>query len=230
MKSSQFGSTGEEVTMLQLNLKRLGYDIVIDGIFGPRTEETVKLFQKENHLTIDGIVGDITNNLLLHKVNQINIKKNITEIWDKMTEEKINKLHPKIKNDVKLFIVNMDREHDIKLRITSGFRSIQEQDILYSYGRTRPGDIITYLSGGNSYHNYGLAFDVVEIKDNDALWENENWDKIGRIGKLFDFKWGGDFAQFKDRPHFHKSYNYNTKSLKGLVDNGKIDDDGYVII
>lgn len=55
------GSRGAEVTNLQKNLTKLGYDTKgIDGIFGDNTESAVKKFQKAYKLSVDGIVGDKT--------------------------------------------------------------------------------------------------------------------------------------------------------------------------
>ncbi|MGH4051715.1 MAG: peptidoglycan-binding protein [Clostridium sp.] len=55
------GSTGEAVNYLQQSLAKLGYNLgQVDGVFGSKTETAVKLFQKDNALAVDGIVGDIT--------------------------------------------------------------------------------------------------------------------------------------------------------------------------
>lgn len=50
------GSKGNDVKELQ---KTLG-DLVVDGIFGNKTQQAVKKFQKENKLITDGIVGKNT--------------------------------------------------------------------------------------------------------------------------------------------------------------------------
>jgi peptidoglycan hydrolase-like protein with peptidoglycan-binding domain len=61
------GSKGLQVTKLQTDLFQLGFDFrsngeygKIDGIFGRKTEKAVKLFQKNNGLKVDGIVGENT--------------------------------------------------------------------------------------------------------------------------------------------------------------------------
>ncbi|HEY8342294.1 MAG TPA: N-acetylmuramoyl-L-alanine amidase [Calditerricola sp.] len=55
------GSEGDAVRELQEALKRLGHDPgPIDGIFGPRTEAAVKLFQRDQRIAVDGIVGPVT--------------------------------------------------------------------------------------------------------------------------------------------------------------------------
>ena len=61
------GSTGPNVVVLQVSLNRIAQSYpaipkipVVDGIFGPRTEATVKSFQQIFGLTPDGIVGPAT--------------------------------------------------------------------------------------------------------------------------------------------------------------------------
>ena len=55
------GSKGPEVRDLQQRLYELGYSPgPVDGIFGPRTEEAVKAFQRDSGLLTDGIVGPRT--------------------------------------------------------------------------------------------------------------------------------------------------------------------------
>ncbi|RJL08397.1 N-acetylmuramoyl-L-alanine amidase [Paracoccus siganidrum] len=51
------GSRGEAVSDAQHRLRARGYDIIADGIFGPRTEATVRQFQRANGLAADGIIG-----------------------------------------------------------------------------------------------------------------------------------------------------------------------------
>jgi hypothetical protein len=51
------GSTGEFVLLLQEMLRKLGYEIGTDGVFGKGTEKVIFDFQRKNNLKIDGIVG-----------------------------------------------------------------------------------------------------------------------------------------------------------------------------
>ena len=57
----QQGKSGEEVRAVQKLLKdKFGYNIAVDGIFGPATTNAVKDFQSDKGLTADGIVGPLT--------------------------------------------------------------------------------------------------------------------------------------------------------------------------
>lgn len=51
------GSRGQDVTKLQQALKDKGYNITVDGIYGTKTKEAVKQFQRDNGLAVDGIAG-----------------------------------------------------------------------------------------------------------------------------------------------------------------------------
>ncbi len=59
--TSKYGSRGEEVRQIQEKLKRWGYyDGSVDGIYGTKTVNAVKYFQRKNGLTQDGIAGPAT--------------------------------------------------------------------------------------------------------------------------------------------------------------------------
>ena len=51
---------GPAVESVQAQLVRRGYDIEVDGYFGPATEEAVRRFQFDEGLEADGLVGPIT--------------------------------------------------------------------------------------------------------------------------------------------------------------------------
>ena len=57
----QQGSRGTTVKTIQKKLKNWGYYTgSVDGIFGAKTKEAVRYFQRKNGLTVDGIVGNKT--------------------------------------------------------------------------------------------------------------------------------------------------------------------------
>lgn len=60
------GDSGDLVRALQALLRVKGYELTIDGLFGPATEAAVRDYQKSNkdtsgnHLAVDGIAGPLT--------------------------------------------------------------------------------------------------------------------------------------------------------------------------
>ena len=58
MKTVKLGSKGDAVTTLQTKLNEVSpYGLSVDGVFGKKTENAVRDFQKHNDLSVDGIVG-----------------------------------------------------------------------------------------------------------------------------------------------------------------------------
>lgn len=58
---SKYGSRGSEVTEIQKRLKNWGYyNGSVDGIYGAKTRDAVRYFQRKNGLTVDGIAGPKT--------------------------------------------------------------------------------------------------------------------------------------------------------------------------
>ena len=71
----KYGSRGTGVKWVQDLLKKNGYTIDVDGIFGTKTKNAVKHFQKYNNLSQDGIVGPATRNALKKSVAYLSNKQ-----------------------------------------------------------------------------------------------------------------------------------------------------------
>lgn len=146
-------------------------------------------------------------------------------VWDLFTEARIMTLHPMIRDAARAFINKAD-EQGIKLRVTSAYRTHEQQEALYQQGRTKPGNIVTNAKPGQSFHNFGLAIDVVPIVNGVADW-NTDWSKIAAIGKSVGFEWGGDWISFKDKPHFQMSLGNTLAQLQSMYNSGLLNN-GYV--
>ena len=59
-KQIGYGAKGDDVKTLQQKLNSSGYNLAVDGQFGPKTQAAVKDYQKKNNLAVDGIVGKNT--------------------------------------------------------------------------------------------------------------------------------------------------------------------------
>ena len=232
------GDHNDNVKLAQQLLLKLGYKVAVDGDFGKQTRKAVKKFQKKAHLKADGVIGPKTWRILNERAAKqeqtrpaaTTIEKETDEslwlnkkTWDKHTDARIKKLHPIVRSKFIQFIIKAEKELKKQLRVTSGLRTIKEQNKLYAQGRTRPGKIVTNAKGGKSYHNFGLAVDIVEIKNGKALWTNPDWDKIAELGKSLGLEWGGNWTSIKDKPHFQVSFGKSTSKLFALYNKGKRD-------
>ena len=62
----------------------------------------------------------------------------------------------------------------IPLHVFESFRTIERQASLYEQGRTKPGNIVTRARGGRSWHNYGIAADLVLVIDGKWSWDHHD--------------------------------------------------------
>lgn len=69
-------SLKESVVLLQDFLAAAGYEIAVDGDFGPKTDRIVKQFQEENGLVVDGVVGPKTWQVLIIKAGDEVVNRN----------------------------------------------------------------------------------------------------------------------------------------------------------
>lgn len=58
------GANGDNVKWIQWELVERGYELEIDGDFGPATDNAVRDFQNKCNITVDGIVGEKTREML----------------------------------------------------------------------------------------------------------------------------------------------------------------------
>jgi len=123
-----------------------------------------------------------------------------------IASRKIEDLHPEVAKRAIAFKADCASE-GIDIIFISTRRDNESQNALFAQGRTTPGKIVTNAKGGQSFHNYGVAFDVVPLRDRKAVWgikgvDLELWQRVGVIGKKHGLEWAGDWKTFKEFPHF----------------------------
>lgn len=152
---------------------------------------------------------------------------------DLITIDRIKLMHPDKREHLKQIYIDVNNllPNGVRLRFTHTLRTIEEQNYLFSQGRTRGGHIVTNAKGGQSIHNYGLAFDIVILLDEDkngtfekAVWNGKWFNVVVAELKRYGFEHGGDW-KFKDAPHFQykkpDGSSYKWQELKALLDSGK---------
>ncbi len=159
---------------------------------------------------------------------------------DEKTISRIQLLHPRVRLEVQDMYEEICKAltYTTYCRFTHTLRTFAEQDKLYAQGRTELGSIVTNARGGKSYHNYGLAIDMVLIDGLHTSWEVDkdfdgdgkaDWMEVVTIFKQYGWEWGGDW-KFSDKPHFQKTFGYSIVELKRLYDVRRVDKNNFVLI
>jgi len=163
---------------------------------------------------LSGMEDKNEKNIGIKKHDKIEVNDKIANTWDKITNERILTLDPRVQGPATEFINRVEKELGIQLRITTAYRSCEEQDKLYWQSRTKPpaGPRVTGAMAGESYHNYSRAIDVVIMKDGTCIWDIVG-KAIVKIAKELGFKWGGDWKDDPDYPHFEMSLGKTTEQL-----------------
>jgi peptidoglycan L-alanyl-D-glutamate endopeptidase CwlK len=93
---------------------------------------------------------------------------------------------------------------------------------------------VTNAKAWQSIHQYGLAFDIVMLYDNDgdgkfeeASWSMTrdfdkdtiaDWKEVTNLFKSRGWSNGGDWQSFKDYPHFEMNFGFNWQRMKAKID------------
>ncbi|MEP0266567.1 M15 family metallopeptidase [Dokdonia sp.] len=166
---------------------------------------------------------------------------------DEKTIKRIALMHPIVRGEVECMYDQMSNALTspyVKLRFSDTLRTHNRQNELYAKGRSTPGRKVTWVKGGYSYHNYGLAFDIVLLidKDRNGSFETASWDtvfdgdhdgvsdwlEVAKIASQYGWKWGLINSKGKryDLPHFQKTFGFKASELKKLPTDGN----GYPIL
>lgn len=127
-------------------------------------------------------------------------------------------LDPQVRVRALNFISRAESATGAKILVTCTYRDREAQDALYARGRSTPGSVVTNAKGGESYHNYRLAIDIVPLFNGKPIWNAEDpiWQTLGRIGEEEGFEWGGRWTHFREFPHFQFTYGYTIAQLQGM--------------
>ena len=118
----------------------------------------------------------------------------------------LNDLHPTVRALAAAHVAACHAA-GIDLLVTCTYRDPEEQERLYAFGRSVSGTKVTNAKSGQSFHNYRLAYDVVPLRHGKPVWgtkgaDGELWAKVGALGEKLGLEWAGNWARFKEFPHF----------------------------
>lgn len=135
-------------------------------------------------------------------------------------------LLPIVRQKAEQFVAKC-KEAGYDVQIISTLRTMQEQNDLYAIGRDAHGkvvgSVVTNARGGQSFHNWGCAFDFVPVIGGKAIWNDVAlWKKLGVIGEACGLEWGGKFPNLADYGHFQFTAGYSFDDFgNGRVDHTK---------
>lgn len=135
---------------------------------------------------------------------------------------KVLSLHPSV-GERCLRHISACRQRKIIIGIAQAYRGRKEQEALWFKGRDANGaivnwrEVVTHAPPGWSFHEYGLAYDIVLLRRAASGMDEVVWDvmadlnldhiadylQIGAAGEEVGMVWGGRWPRRKqDMPHF----------------------------
>ena len=163
-----------------------------------------------------------------------------------MGSRRLEDLQPRVQNAARDHILKC-ADQGIELLVYCTLRDAREQARLYWQGRTadqvqrkidaltnkgfpdlavlledtgpQEGRKVTFAGPGESFHQYGLAYDCVPLVGGKAEWRTSGeaadlWQIVGESGKSCGLEWAGDWTRFREFPHFQRT---GGRSLEDLM-------------
>ena len=189
---------GDDVLFHQRLLKSAQlYTGDLDGIWGPLTDAADKAFVARS----EEIASELGR-------------------FDHRTERNVASLQLATQRAARRFMAAI-LESGIEARIISGTRSYEEQNALFRQGRFgHPGPRVTNARGGQSRHNFGIAWDIGIFDGGTYLGESPLYDRAAEVGLFDGIEWGGHWTSFVDRPHYQLGTGLSTSEIRTRFEAG----------
>ena len=153
-------NNGKKVKEVQNMLNKLGYNISVDGIYGLGTKSTVKTFQTNNGLKVDGVVGESTYKALKERTTDIKyqVKKGDT-LYDLAQEYNTTVADIKKHNNLESNLIKPRETIIIPKTGKGGGRNKNlSKNIIHE---VEPGDTLSGLS-----KKYGTDIETIKLANN----------------------------------------------------------------
>ena len=184
---------------------------------------------------IDGLIGPKSRTALAEFVADSRPIADQIGVYDKRTESSIATMLLPTQRMARKFmkdIASAGLTDGFQVRVISGTRTYDEQNALYAKGRPNDGPSVTNARGGQSNHNFGIAWDVgiftstgtyiddlIKKKVMTSKAVDAAYKKIGAYGKSLGLYWGGDWHN-PDYPHFQMLDNELLGTIRDKFVNG----------
>lgn len=190
-----------DVLFFQRVLRAEGFYLgKLDGDWGPKTEKSVNQFlEKSDHI------------------------KQQFGMFDVRTEACIATLATAAQQQARVCIRHI-LNSGLIARIISGTPTYEEQNTLYRKGRfNNPGPRVTNARGGESNHNFGVAWDIgIFTTGGGYLTDGIQYTQAGQAGKSTLVEWGGEWIKFVDKPHYQLRMPIPVSELRRRFEEGSL--------
>ena len=190
----------DDILFFQRLLKSEGlYEGDLDGDWGPITEGAANEFERLSD------AAALT-----------------TARFDARSENNTRTLAIRAQKPAREFLDRV-RRAGIGARIISGTRTYAMQNALYRQGRFgNTGPIVTKARGGQSNHNFGIAWDIgIFTAGGGYIQDSAAYDDVARAGMSGELEWGGDWTTFVDRPHYQLNMPFSVAELRNRFEAGE---------
>ena len=144
-----------------------------------------------------------------------------TRAFDPRSEKNIMTLALCAQREARLFLGRL-RDAGLNAKIISGTRTYAEQDALYQQGRFgNPGKKVTNAQGGESNHNFGIAWDLgLFAADGAYLQDDKSYRQAAKVALSPQLEWGGEWKTFVDNPHYQLKIGFEMAELRKAFEDG----------
>lgn len=195
---------GDDVIFHQRLLKAQGiYRGALDGSWGPKTEAADRDFERRS------------------------VELRLLGTFEDRSERVLAGLHLKAQAAARRLLL-LARSAGFRARLLSGTRSYAEQDRLHAQGRYgNTGPRVTNARGGQSNHNFGIAWDIGLFDkaggylDGDTDAEITEYHRLGKAARPLGLEWGGDWQSIPDVPHYQLPTGRSVAETRRLFEAGE---------
>lgn len=195
---------GDDVVFHQRLLKAQGlYGGALDGTWGPKTEAADREFERRS------------------------AELQLLGTFEARSEQVLSGLHLNAQAAARR-LLSLARSAGFTARLLSGTRSYAEQDRLHAQGRYgNAGPRVTNARGGQSNHNFGIAWDI-GLFDGSGGYLNGDTDaeiaeyrRLGQAARPLGLEWGGDWHSIPDVPHYQLPTGRSVAETRRLFEAGE---------
>lgn len=188
----------DDVIFRQRFLKCAGlYNGKIDGTWGRRTDTAVSAFEARSEQIADRHGR-----------------------FDPASERHIRTLQPRAQAAAREFLAKV-LDAGITARVLSGTRTYGEQNALFRRGRFgNPPPQVTKARGGQSNHNFGIAWDIGIFENGAYRGSSAKYRKAAQVGLAPGLEWGGHWASFRDEPHYQLDTGARITAVRSSFESG----------